>query len=137
MLKTLRLLAPALIPSWRFFDTITASPRIEVLALGAPDAPLHDPLDAAPRDWRECRPRPRHLPPAVLARRLLWNPGWNDTLYMTSCAERLLEHETPHSVAEIAARTAAPPDARTAPFVCTMIRASTSPSVSAPSSVMR
>ena len=49
MLHGLKLLLPALIPSWRFFDTIAPSPRIEY-------ALLHDPHAAAA--WREFRPRP-------------------------------------------------------------------------------
>ena len=99
MLNSLRLLAPVLVPSWRFFDTITASPRIEVLPLGP---------DGAPRgEWREFRPRPQRLPLRSFLVRLLWNPGWNETLYLTSCAERLLEEESTFRVAEIARRIAA------------------------------
>lgn len=98
MLKTLRLLAPVLLPSWRFFDSIAASPRIEFQCLGATD----DPLD----EWREFRPRPQGLSPGTFLRRLFWNPRWNETLFLTSCAERLLESPSDHSIREIATRIA-------------------------------
>jgi len=93
------LLAPALIPSWRFFDTIAASPRIEFARLPSADAPV--------AMWQEFRPRPRRLTLGTLLGRLFWNPVWNETLFMTSCAERLLDTPTPHSVEEIATRIAA------------------------------
>ncbi|MGD1876676.1 MAG: hypothetical protein ACFB13_04155 [Kiloniellaceae bacterium] len=108
MLQSLKLLAPALIPSWRFFDTITASPRIEVLRLSAAEEPVGA--------WREFRPRPHSLPCREILRRLVWNPRWNETLFLTSCAERLLERETAHSVAEIATRIAASLTPHDAPF---------------------
>ena len=103
MLNSLKLLVPALIPSWRFFDSITASPRIEFMAFAAAD----ETAEASPEDWREFRPRPQSLPPGTFLRRLVWNPRWNETLFLTSCAERLLEQPSEHSVAEIAARIAA------------------------------
>lgn len=99
MLHSLALLVPALIPSWRFFDTIAASPRIEFALL--PSA------TATATDWHEFRPRPRSLPPGTILRRLVWNPVWNETLFVISCAERLLDTPTDHSAREIAARIAA------------------------------
>jgi len=99
MLKSLRLLAPVLIPSWRFVDTITASPRIEVARLGAADQPVEN--------WREFRPRPARLTLPAILLRLVWNPRWNETLFLTSCAERLLQESTGHSVREISRRIAA------------------------------
>lgn len=98
MLKSLALIAPALIPSWRFFDRITASPRIEFARMAEEDG--------LASDWREFRPRPQNLSLATLLRRLFWNPRWNETLFLVSCAERLLEKPTAHSVAEISARIA-------------------------------
>ena len=99
MLKSLKLLAPALIPSWRFFDTITASPRIEFVPLTA--------ADGTAGDWQEFRPRPQSLSVGAILRRLVWNPRWNETLFLTSCAERLLENPTEHSITEISTRVAA------------------------------
>jgi len=99
MLNSLALLVPALIPSWRFFDTITASPRIEVARLTTPN-------DTA-IVWQEFRPRPQSLSLGTILRRLVWNPVWNETLFLTSCAERLLDTPTRHSVDEIGSRIAA------------------------------
>lgn len=99
MLKSLKLLAPALLPSWRFFDRVTASPRIEFTRLTAA-------ADNVP-DWQEFRPRPQSLSFGTVLRRLFWNPEWNETLFLTSCAERLLENPTEHSVTEISSRIAA------------------------------
>jgi hypothetical protein len=48
MLQTLKLLLPALIPSWRFFDTIAPSPRIEFTLLKT--------AQDASGAWREFRP---------------------------------------------------------------------------------
>ena len=96
MLHTLRLLIPALIPSWRFFDTIAASPRIEY-------ALLHT-ADEEPSHWQEFRPRPAHLSIGHMFTRLLWNPRWNESLFMVSCSERLIANPTEHSEQNITGR---------------------------------
>jgi hypothetical protein len=89
---SIHLLLPALIPSWRFFDVIAPSPRIEyALQRDADDEP----------QWREFRPRPRLMPLAQMLWRLFWNPVWNEQLYLVSCAERILENPTAHSIQEI------------------------------------
>ena len=97
-MRPLALLVPALIPSWNFFDVIAPSPRIEFARLASPDE--------APA-WREFRPRPQHISWPEMARRLFWNPRWNETLFMVSCAERLVDHPTAHSEDEIFRRIAA------------------------------
>ena len=51
MLQTLKLLLPALIPSWRFFDTIAPSPRIEFTLLKT--------AQDAPGDWRVTYANPK------------------------------------------------------------------------------
>ena len=75
-------LLPALIPSWRFFDYIAPSPRIEYAIVANADDPA--------TQWREFRPRPAYLSVASMLRRLFWNPLWNESLYMWSCAEKLM-----------------------------------------------
>lgn len=95
MLAGLRLLLPALTPSWRFFDSVGPSPRIEYA--------LRDEAD----NWREFRPRPAVLSLRERLKRLFWNPHGNESLFLTSCAERLLENPTEHSRREIATRIAA------------------------------
>lgn len=83
-LGPLALLLPALIPSWNFFETINASPRIDYAVTDRPGG-------AAPEDaWRAFRPPPGRLPLAAMLGRLVWNARWNETLFVVSCAERLL-----------------------------------------------
>lgn len=107
MLHTLKLLLPALIPSWRFFDAISPSPRIEFALLQRSD-------DLA-KDWQEFRPRPVHLSIGGMIKRLFWNPQWNETLFLVSCAERLIENPTDHSYQEILKRIRA--DIKSAPYL--------------------
>jgi len=78
----LRLLLPALLPSWRFFDVVSASPRLEYGLLTAPDEPV--------ARWQEFRPRPDVLTPGAIAGRMLWNAAWNESLFLVSLAERLM-----------------------------------------------
>jgi hypothetical protein len=96
MLQILKLLLPALIPSWRFFDTIAPSPRIEFALLKT--------AQDAPGSWQEFRPRPAQLSMSCMLKRMFWNPCWNESLFLVSCAERLMEHPTKHSSQEILKR---------------------------------
>src|SRR6187402_3359239 len=93
MLQTIKLLLPALIPSWRFFDTIAPSPRIEFTLLQS--------VQGVAGDWQEFRPRPSSLAVHEMLVRMFWNPRWNETLFLVSCAERLLTAPTEHSSHEI------------------------------------
>ena len=95
MLYGLKLLLPALVPSWRFFDTIAPSPRIEYALL--------DDLHAV-AEWQEFRPRPARLSFGRMLLRMVWNPRWNESLYLVSCAERLTANSTAHSEREIVER---------------------------------
>lgn len=99
MPNPIQLLLPALIPSWNFFETIEASPRIEYALLSGPDV--------ADADWREFRPRPARVPFAAMLARLIWNPRWNESLFLVTCAERLLDAPAAHSEDEIFRRVAA------------------------------
>jgi len=78
-------LLPALMPSWRFFDSVGPSPRIDYAWVDAAG-------DA--RAWHAFRPRPARLSFPQMLARLLWNPRWNETLFVTRIAERLLEGDT-------------------------------------------
>lgn len=98
MLNTVRLLLPALIPSWNFFEAIAPSPRIEYALAKA--------AGTEPTDWREFRPRPDRVSPVETLRRLFWNPRWNESLFLVSCAERLILEPTAHSETEILQRVA-------------------------------
>ena len=95
----LKLLLPALIPSWNFFDVIAPSPRVEYARLRS--------IGDASGDWRAFRPRPERLSPWAMLTRLFWNPSWNETLFLVSCAERLTDEPTAHSEDEIFKRIAA------------------------------
>ena len=114
MLQALKLLLPALVPSWRFFDGIAPSPRIEFALLKT--------AEETPAIWHEFRPRPAKLSIYSMFKRLLWNPDWNEFLFATSCAERLLENPTEHSRQEILTRikaelTRKPEDKNLEPFL--------------------
>lgn len=93
MLDALKLLIPALIPSWRFFDVIAPSPRIQYALLASEQATTDQ--------WVEFAPRPESLSFWQMLLRLIWNPGWNETLFVMSCAERLMENPAEHSENEI------------------------------------
>jgi len=93
MLQTLKLLLPALIPSWRFFDTVAPSPRIEFTRL--------ENEEATSNNWQELRPKPSKLSVGHMLKRLFWNANWNETLFLVSCAERLMVNPTEHSAQEI------------------------------------
>jgi len=96
MLHTLKLLIPALVPSWRFFDIIAPSPRVQFTLLSAEDE--------EPQSWHTFRPRPANLSFIQMLGRMLWNPHWNESLFIASCAERLMETPTEHSENEIMQR---------------------------------
>ena len=114
MQNPLKLLLPALIPSWNFFDVIAPSPRVEYARLRS--------IGDAAGDWRAFRPKPDRVSPITMARRLLWNPRWNETLFLVSCAERLTDAPTAHSEDEIFKRIAADlkqePDDPERPWLC-------------------
>lgn len=92
-LQPFKRLLPALIPSWNFFDIIAPSPRIQFTLLQS--------KDEMPSHWQEFRPRPSHLSFLQMLKRMLWNPNWNESLYLASCAERIIEEHTVHSENEI------------------------------------
>jgi hypothetical protein len=96
--NTLKLHLPALVPSWRFFDVIAPSPRIEY-------ACLENERDA-PGAWHEFNPRPARLSFGAMLARLFWNPRWNESLFLATCAERLLESPSDFRRDEILRRIA-------------------------------
>jgi len=98
MLKTLKLLLPAIIPSWRFFDVIAPSPRIKYRLSNGNQKPI--------TQWKNFRPR-ANVPFYKMLIRMFWNARWNEFLFVVSCAERLIENPTLHSENEIFKRIAA------------------------------
>lgn len=89
----LRLFLPAILPSWRFFDVIAPSPRIQFSLLNT--------ATDTSRNWQEFRPRPKRLSFMKMLSSMAWNPEWNEALFMLSCAERLIDQPTAHSENEI------------------------------------
>ncbi|MDH5445530.1 MAG: hypothetical protein OEY52_08220 [Gammaproteobacteria bacterium] len=96
MLHTLKLLLPALIPSWNFFDIIVPSPRIQFS--------INSTQRDKNREWQLFRPHPQYISFGMMLKRMLWNPRWNESLFLMSCAERLLDYPTQHSEDEILIR---------------------------------
>lgn len=96
MLKTLLLVLPVLIPSWRFFKSIEPSPRVQWA--------LFSKRNSAPVVWHEFRPRPLAVTSLRMVLRLFWNPSGSDALFVVSCAERIQQDPTAHSIQEISRR---------------------------------
>ena len=97
-LRPLKLLLPALVPAWNFFDWIAPSPRIEYA--------LTTSADMLPEQWHEFRPRPQRVSALAVTRGLFFNAHWNESLFLVSCAERLCQHADAHSEAQIFQRIA-------------------------------
>lgn len=85
-MNVFKLLLPALIPGWNFFDVISASPRIQYTLLQSEN-------DAS-QEWIDFRPRPEKVSCLKMLGRMFYNAHWNETLFITSCAERLLSDPT-------------------------------------------
>lgn len=94
--EAVRLFLPALFPSWRFFDAIGPSPRLEIARLrAASDEPDH---------WAEARPLRRRLGLADCLGSFFWNPRWNETLFLVTCAEQAIRADfdpDDHGIREI------------------------------------
>lgn len=96
MWKSALLVLPVLVPSWRFFKSIEPSPRVQWTLLPDPNA--------QPRQWLDLNPSAPALSLRSMVMRLFWNPHWNDALFVVSCAERINQQPTEHSVSEIRLR---------------------------------
>lgn len=92
LLHALKLIVPVLIPSWNFFDVIVPSPRVEYVITKN---------RSKSAQWHEYKPRPEKLSLRELVQRMFWNAQWNESLFLMSCAERLLDYPTKHSEEEI------------------------------------
>ncbi len=82
MLILIHLYLPVLFPSWRFFKEIGPSPRVEYRVDGGP--------------WQLATTRPDTFSPRRFLRSLVWNPDWNDALFLVSLSERLLTDPDRH-----------------------------------------
>lgn len=91
LLRPLFLLIPALIPSWRFFRAVAASPRVEVSPAGA---------DA----WEEVMRRPAQVSLWQMLRRMVWNPDRAEALFLVSLSERVVEDGSAHAMRDLQRR---------------------------------
>ena len=83
MINFLKLFIPVLFPSWRFFSGIGASPRIQYAFLQSEHG--------EPEAWNDFRTIPPQVGLWDTFVRLFFNPVWNETLYINTCAEHLFE----------------------------------------------
>ncbi len=83
MIRAFSLLLPVLMPSWRFFALVAPSPRIEY-------AFIHG-AEGEAENWQAFRPIPNKIGFLETLERLVANSHWNDSLFLTSCAERYLQ----------------------------------------------
>ncbi len=90
----LQLLLPVLFPSWRFFLEVGPSPRLEYRL-------------ACDENWRSATHRPARLGLRETLKRLIWNPDWNESLYLLSFAERLVDDPAAQNAHLLARRIAA------------------------------
>ena len=82
MLRLAHLYLPSLFPSWRFFEEIGPSPRIEFRR-------------ASDSAWSELAPPPAPRRPLDFLARLFHSPAWNEHLYLVSTAIRQSVEPTP------------------------------------------
>jgi hypothetical protein len=83
VIKFIKLFIPVLFPSWRFFSGIGASPRIQYAFLQSEQG--------EPETWNNFRVIPPQVGFKNAFVRLFFNPVWNETLYINTCAEHLFE----------------------------------------------
>lgn len=96
MLQTCKLLLPIFIPSWKFFNRIAPSPRIEFALLKSEKEESCN--------WQELILRPKQISTINFIKSIFYNPDWNDSLYIMNCAERLVLDPTEYCIQEIMKR---------------------------------
>ncbi|MES2661965.1 MAG: hypothetical protein V4629_01560 [Pseudomonadota bacterium] len=92
-ISLVKLLLPALLPSWKFFNYIAPSPRVQYGLLNEEFQMIDN--------WHEFRPRPHCISHSDMLKRLFWNPQWNESLFIMSCAERIITEVPTHYENEI------------------------------------
>ncbi len=79
----LKLFLPIFFPSWRFFSSIGPSPRIQYAFLAD--------IGEVPEVWQSFLAQKPRVTFFQGIGRLFHNPGWNESLYMNTCAEHFFE----------------------------------------------
>ncbi len=105
--RVARLVLPVLVPSWRFFDSIGPSPRIEyrVWTPGSLDVPGAPDDDGTP--WTPWALTPETVGVGPMFGRLLFNAARNEALYLLACCERVVDEGSTHAEQQVASRLAA------------------------------
>jgi hypothetical protein len=85
-LLNIKLLLPAIFPSWRFFDTCAPSPRIEFILL--------ETIKKKSSCWKELYPKPFKLSFSKMLIHIFWNPRWNEYLFLIYCVEKFITNPT-------------------------------------------
>lgn len=93
MRNIFKLFIPAIIPSWRFFDFIAPSPRIEVRFFK--NKPTQN------QKWMEFLPASNTASPIKILSHLFYNPHRNQRLFMAACAERIAQDHCPYAKRDI------------------------------------
>jgi hypothetical protein len=90
-MSLLSLFLPTLFPSWRFFQDVGPSIRIDVRVLLAERA----------SDWQEVIARPAGMSALTALRKVFWNAAWNEYLFLISLADRMIVDPMPELVDEL------------------------------------
>lgn len=91
MRQLLSLYLPVLFPSWRFFKEVLPVAEVEVWAEDR---------------WVDALPRVGRLTWRGALVRLVWNPAWNNALFVVSCADRVVTDPSDHGARELRRRIA-------------------------------
>lgn len=92
MIKFISLIMPIILPSWRFFDWIGPSPRIEIRK----DSALNN-----VNPWHTFMPKPERISIGQMICHMVWNPHRNEALFLASLSERLMHGEEEFAREEI------------------------------------
>ena len=95
-MQTFKLLLPIFIPSWKFFNRIAPSPRIEFALLRSEQEESCN--------WQELVLRPKQISTIDFVKSIFYNPRWNEALFISNCAERLVIDPNQYCVDEIVKR---------------------------------
>jgi hypothetical protein len=93
ILQNIKILSPALFPSWRFFDTVVPAPRIEYRILQSPQK--------KPSRWEKLYPKPFQVSLLQKIISIFWNPRWNEYLFLINCVESFIKKPTKKNEVEV------------------------------------
>ena len=94
-MQTLISLLSVFISPWQFFKESVPSPRIEITLSKTEEESY---------DWQEFCLRPKQLSTLDILKSIFFNARWNESLFITDCAERLILDPTEYNKQEIVNR---------------------------------